>query len=142
MMRMAPWLLCAACWTSPAPVAPPIANQAPAPPPTARRCPADRVTGTLYEKEIPDEPLIGATVVVTGKDVETDEDRDVAITDQFGRFSLGRRRGIDRIVIYYADATFGARLPAESCDLVARLPLGLGTSGEIVDLVFEPPKKR
>lgn len=141
MVRAVPWLLCAACWSSPAPAPPVIENVAEAAP-APRRCPPHRVSGSLYEKEHPDEPLIGATVVLSGRNVEVDDERDVDITDEFGHFSLVRRPGIDRITVYYADAMFAATLPAEACKLVARLPLGLGTSGETVDLVFEPTKKR
>lgn len=142
MTRALPLVILAGCWqTAPAggETTPSLA------PPTEqpRRCPQHRVTGTLRDEHLEDEPVVGATIVLSGRDLEIDYLSDVTSTDEQGRFAMRRRPGLDTMTVYYADGVFESRLPPVACRLVGHVASGLATgNGDKLPLVFDPPKPR
>ncbi len=60
-----------------------------------------RATGIILDRDT-GEPLIGATIVVSG---DTGTDEDVAITEEHGKFDMPLHPDRRVITIYFSDAT-------------------------------------
>ena len=94
-----------ACGPPPAPA--PIENIAPikAPP---QACAGGRLSGTVIVTDRDREPAIGATLVAT---FGSDDNEQVTITDEHGKFTLTKLEAHRNLVLYFEDRSFFAPLP-------------------------------
>jgi len=93
---------------------PTIENIAPVDPTPEKACESGKLAGTIVTSDRDNEPAIGATVVATRPNHDTEL---VVITDEHGKFALEKIAGHDTLVVYYEDRTFQVPIP-KRCDPV------------------------
>jgi hypothetical protein len=119
-----------------APSPTPIGNSGAHAAAAAPACP-DTLAGTLADLDDSNQPVAGATVVLSSADHAVD-DQDVGITDERGTFQLHRSSESTTLTVYYADLIFSAPLPRCRALMKLAIHAAATSTGEPMTLVIRP----
>jgi len=113
---------------------PEITNHEASAAPAPRAC-AQGISGKVIQRG--NGPVVGATLVAGRRDASPrDDDMQVTISEQEGRFTLSKLDSFDRLTVFYDDTTYEGALPRE-CEEVLVMIGDKGKAGEVYPLTVE-----